>query len=369
MSRARAWLRRERLLVALAVAAPALVIVTGIPAARLPALVDWYTIAALAGLMVLSRALEDSGSLARAGGWLLARAGDQRRLAAVLVTVSALLAAVITNDVALFVVVPLTLAAGLMTPLPVARLVVFEALAVNAGSAASPVGNPQNLFLWQHARAGFAAFTATLLPLGLALTAMLLALVPLAFPRAALGAHTPPAAGVDRTLLSVALAVYPVFLVLVDAGFALAAALAVIAVIAVMRAGVLARVDWATLAVFVVMFLDLALLARLPGAAAAARWLLGLPGGAFTAAVAASQGMSNVPATLFLAAFTDDWGRLAWGANVGGFGLAVGSMANLIALRLARAPGLWWRFHAWSLPVLAGAVVIALVLMRLPGLS
>jgi Na+/H+ antiporter NhaD/arsenite permease-like protein len=46
--------------------------------------------------------------------------------------------------------------------------------------------------------------------------------------------------------------------------------------------------------------------------------------------------MSNVPAAIFLAPFTEDWRALAWGVGVGGFGLAIGSLANLIALRLVR---------------------------------
>ena len=48
----------------------------------------------------------------------------------------------------------------------------------------------------------------------------------------------------------------------------------------------------------------------------------------------ASQVISNVPATLLFAKFTTQWKALLWGANVGGFGSLVGSLANLIAYRL-----------------------------------
>ena len=67
--------------------------------------------------------------------------------------------AVLTNDVVLFIVVPLTLGVCRITNMPATRLIVFEALAVNAGSALTPIGNPQNIFLRQlsHAPADGAA--------------------------------------------------------------------------------------------------------------------------------------------------------------------------------------------------------------------
>jgi len=49
---------------------------------------------------------------------------------------------------------------------------------------------------------------------------------------------------------------------------------------------------------------------------------------------AASQFISNVPAVLLLAKATTQWQALLWGANVGGFGSLVGSLANLIAYKL-----------------------------------
>jgi Na+/H+ antiporter NhaD/arsenite permease-like protein len=60
----------------------------------------------------------------------------------------------------------------------------------------------------------------------------------------------------------------------------------------------------------------------------------------------------------------EDSGALA---RAGGFGLAIGSLANLIALRLSRQPGLWLAFHAWSLPMLAISLLGAYLLSPLPG--
>ncbi|MFN3714177.1 MAG: SLC13 family permease [Alcanivoracaceae bacterium] len=332
---------------------------------ELPSLVDWRTVAALAGLMVLSRALEESGYLTAFGQRLIAGAKGQRRLALLLVWLSAALAAVVTNDVALFIVVPLTLSLRAVADLPVGRLVIFEALAVNAGSAVSPMGNPQNLFMWQFWSIGFGDFLLAMLPLAAALMAVLSLLVLFAFPAHALASHPQPASlPRDRSLLWLALLLYPPFLLATDMGYAVAAALIVLGLFLCRFRAVLAGIDWLLLLVFVLMFVDLGLLAGLPALQTLVPTaLLAVPGGEFSVGIGLSQVISNVPATLLLAAFTDDWRTLAWAVSVGGFGVAIGSLANLIALRLARQPGLWREFHLWSGIMLVAGWAVAVVLL------
>ncbi|TVR96128.1 MAG: transporter [Wenzhouxiangellaceae bacterium] len=346
-------LRQERLLLILLTALPMLVWFSPIPVRDIPGLVHWNTLAALAGLMILSRALEISGGLAAAGRWLVMRLHGERSLALCLVLFAAALSTVLTNDVALFISVPLTLGLRLVARLPLARLVVFQALAVNAGSAISPFGNPQNLFLWQLAEVGIVEFIVAMAPLTAAMMGLLLGLVWLGFSRQRLmlgdvGAHPP----MDRRLLLLGLVFYVPFLLAVDAGLALPAVVALLALFAALKPRLLAGIDWLLLLVFLLMFVCLGLLARLP-------WMLELmpatderPVLVYALAVSLSQAMSNVPAAIFLADFASDWRALAWGVSVGGFGLAIGSMANLIALRLAREPGIWCEFHCWSIPML-----------------
>ncbi|MCH8497624.1 MAG: transporter [Marinobacter sp.] len=331
-----------------------LVIVLPIHWQGLPGLVEWHTLGILAGLMVLSRGLEDSGALARAGRWLLTRMHTQRQLAVALVLFAAMLSALITNDVALFIVVPLTLSLGLVARLPLGRLVIFEALAVNAGSAVSPIGNPQNLYLWQLSGESFLTFFWAMTPISLWMMALLLVFTLCAFPARAVDLHEGQAVrrALDPLLLRLSLLCYPVFLLLVEMGYTLAGLVLVLALFTLLRRQVLRGVDWLILVIFILMFVNLGLIAQLPLMAALADNLLALPGGEITGGALLSQVISNVPAAIFLAAFSEHWALLAWGVNVGGFGLAIGSLANLIALRLGRQRGLWLAFHVWSLPML-----------------
>ncbi|TQM93841.1 YbiR family transporter [Roseinatronobacter monicus] len=366
LRRIRAWLVAEWLLVILIGLLPVLLWAVPTPLGNLVDLVDWKTVAALAGLMVLSRGLELSGLIDRLGRMVLARLRSERGLAVALVVFAALLSAVVTNDVALFVTVPLTLGLARVAALPVARLVIFQALAVNAGSAISPVGNPQNLFLWQRSGLGFVEFTLAMLPIAGAMLVLVLALVPLGFGQARLA--MPDATrqlAVRQPLMLVSLVAYPVFLIAVNAGFALIGAGLVIGAFALAFRHVLRGVDWPLLLVFILMFINLGLLGQLPAVAALAISAMDWPGGAYAFGAVLSQGMSNVPAAIFLAPFTEDWRALAWGVNVGGFGLAIGSLANLIALRLGRQPGIWRQFHLWSLPMFGASLAVGAVLLTL----
>ena len=335
------------------------------PLASYPALVDWPTIGALTGLLALTKGLERSGAMGWLGHRLVRAMATERAAALCLVLASALLSTVLTNDVALFIVVPLTLGVCRITSMPATRLIVFEALAVNAGSALTPIGNPQNLFIWQLSKVSFGQFVLHMLPLVLLTMLILLAVTACAFGKRPIevsdeARHAP----IDRRLLVVSLALYVPFLVATDMRHGGWAVLAVLLTLVVLRPRVLARLDWGLLLVFVLMFIDLRLVAGL-GAVRHAMLGLGLDQARhlYLAGIAASQIVSNVPAAIALAEYSGDWRVLAYGVNVGGFGFMVGSLANLIALRMSGDRKAWLSFHAYSLPFLGVAAALGYVLL------
>lgn len=345
-------LTEDYLLLALLLLLPLLLWFSPTTPASLLALVDWQTVCALAGLMLLSRALEDSGYLTRFAVWLLALCHSERVLAALLLLFAALLAALVTNDVALFILIPITLSIGRLTGVAVGRLIIFLALAVNAGSALTPIGNPQNLLLWQASGYSFWQFTAMMAPLALSLLLLILLLSCWAFAKTRLNiAVTHQNTADNRQLFGWSLAGYPLFILAMEYQLAPYAAVIVLAAYLVLKRSVVSGIDWILLLVFSLMFIDLGLLAQLPVMQQFAVTLIDLPAGSYSGAALLSQLISNVPAAIFLQHFTDDWRALSWGVSVGGFGLAIGSLANLIALRLSKQPGLWREFHYWSLPV------------------
>lgn len=336
---------------------------------ELPAAVDWPTIITLCGLLMLTKGIEASGYFDVVGRRLVRHFHHQRSLALFLTFAAALLSTFLTNDVALFILVPLTLSLRRYAALPVSRLIIFEALAVNAGSLLTPIGNPQNILLWRHGEAGFIAFIGEMLPLAAALVGSLMLLTFVCFPRRhiALTDQQDPSVW-QRPLLIASVLLYLLFVVSLELDQALWGMLTIFIVFLIMARRILLELDWCLLLVFIAMFTDVFLLTRLPALASLLQQVTQMSqGGHYLLAVGLSQIISNVPATILLLSTLPANTLLAWAVNIGGFGLLPGSLANIIALRMAKDRRIWWHFHLYSLPMLLWAIGVGwglLILMR-----
>jgi Na+/H+ antiporter NhaD/arsenite permease-like protein len=330
------------------------------PWPQLPGLVDWPTVLTLAGLLILTKAIELSGLLMWLAHRVVHHVHTERTLACLLIGLAAVLSMFVTNDVALFVVVPLVLSLHALTPLPVKRLTIFLALAVNAGSILTPLGNPQNLFLWQVGGVPFGRFVWVMAPLTVGLMTMLYALAFFAFKRTALDLSKDAAKErVDRAYAGVATVLFVAFVLLADSHHPGIGLIGVAGGFLLWRRDAVLKIDWALLLIFVLMFIVLRSVAALPWVhETVARLGLHSTLRAYVAGAVLSQGISNVPAAIMLAQFTNDWRALAYGVSVGGFGIAIGSLANLIAVRLSKTRGIWLPFHVVSVPFwLVGGVL------------
>lgn len=328
--------------------------------------IDWHTIITLSGLMLLTKGIELSGYFAVMGRKMAHHFVTERQLALFMVLAAALLATFLTNDVALFIVVPLTQTLKKWCALPVSRLIIFEALAVNAGSLLTPVGNPQNILLWGHSGLSLLAFIGQMLPLALVMLLTLLILCWYCFPATALHFHSTDRLPVwQPKLVGCCVAFYLIFLIALEMKQGAWGLGLLVGGFLLLARTVIIRVDWSLLLVFMAMFIDVHMLAQLPffqpflsgvGQLSGLRlWLT---------AIGLSQLISNVPATIVLLHALPASPLLAWAVNIGGFGLFSGSLANLIALRLAADRHIWWRFHLYSLPMLLWSALSGYVLLQ-----
>ena len=261
-------------------------------------------------------------------------------------------------------VVPLTLGLRHLAVLPISRLIIFEALAVNAGSLLSPIGNPQNILLWQQSGLTFWEFVLQMLPLGALCMVGLLALTAWRFPAKMIALHAQSSAQrSDRALAYVCLILLVCFVTAVEYKQAAWGLLCVLLVVGWQERKLILQADWLLILVFMLMFVDIRLLSQWPVVHA---WLDLLGQGGPTAqlwtATLVSQFISNVPATILMLQYTPPSTAIAYGVNIGGFGLALGSMANLIALRMSGDKTIVWAFHAYSFPALAFGMGVALLL-------
>ncbi|MCC5854927.1 MAG: DUF1646 family protein [Idiomarina sp.] len=333
--------------------------------------IHWPTMLALTGLMVLSRGIEESGYLNSIAKRLLYEGQTQWRLAVMLIIFAALLAAVITNDVALFILVPLLISLARLVQLPIVKLVIFLAFAVNAGSALTPIGNPQNLLLWQASGYSFIEFIWIMSPLVLGMMLLMIGCARLAFtnqtiaPVAATTATTLQKPK-SRRLMICSMLGYPLFIIGLELGLSFVACALLVLCYALFARQVLKGVDWFLLLIFALMFINLGMISEFAWIERLIEWGHNGMQGEYVTAALLSQVISNVPAAILLQHYTTNWHLLMWGVSVGGFGLAIGSLANLIAIRLIKKayPGIhiWRQFHAWSVPLFAGALTIGVIL-------
>lgn len=358
-----AFLRGETVLcIAVVLAAASCAVVP--PDAAYAGYIDWNTLAQLFSLMAVMQGLQQARFFERLAGWFLGCIRSTRTMLFVLVFLPFVFSMVVTNDVALIAFVPFGLTilrlAG-QQRLAVAQ-VVLQTIAANLGSMLTPMGNPQNLYLYNASGLGFGAFCALTAPYVLASAAGLAAAI-LCIRPAALGPIALDAApGSRRTLAWCAagfgLCLLGVFKVVSPVAVALVVAAALLA----RGRALLAGVDYALLGTFLAFFLFVGNVSRLDSV----RQFLStaLAGRVEAVSILASQVISNVPACLLLAGFTHDWRGLIIGCNFGGLGTMIASMASLISYKLlvkacpARRGAYLALFTALNLAFLAGLCLL-----------
>ena len=190
--------------------------------------------------------------------------------------------------------------------------------------------------MWLRSAEPFHRFAWQMPPVALILMVLLAGLAAAAFsarPIEITASARPPA--LDRRLLVTSVMLYPLFLVAIDIHRASLGLSLVLALLLLRGRAVLRQVDWPLIAIFVLMFLDLRLVAQQDWARSlVAEARLNEPRRLYVAGIAISQIIGNVPGAILLAGHSDHWHLIACAVNVGGCGSAVGSLANVIALRM-----------------------------------
>jgi len=332
--------------------------------ARLLAAVDWETIATLAGIILTTMAIRRSRLFGKVAEGILARIGSERSLALALTALTAGMATFLTNDIALLIIVPLTLSLQDALDNDITKIVVFEALAANVGSALTPIGNPQNLFLWHRWGLSFIHFVGAMVAPVALMLALLFGMIGVAFRAHPLSLKVQKAHAFHPRQAALALAALAVYVVLSELRLSLYAFPFLLALFLIADRGAVREADWSLVVLFILMFVDFHLLAAVPVVARALAALAGKGTSAvFLGSILASQAISNVPAAILISHFSHAWRAIAYGVNLGGNGLFIGSLANLIALKMTDDPRAWGEFHRYSLPFLAASTALVFFLI------
>ena len=303
--------------------------------------IDLRTLAILFSLMTVMAGLRRQGFFDGLGRALLSRTHSTFQLTLVLVGLCFFGSMFITNDVSLLTFVPFTFVVLSRLGADVRRsllipVVCMQTIAANLGSMLTPIGNPQNLYLYGKSGMSIGGFVLLMLPYTLVSLLLLLAWAALVCRKASAALSVDElvssASQGDQKIILLYLVLFAVCLLSVirvlPYGIAFAAVL-----VCVLFADphTLRAVDYSLLLTFVAFFIFIGNLGRIP---AFSGWLQEfLTGREVLVAVLASQVTSNVPAALLLSGFTAETQALIIGTNLGGLGTLIASMASLISYR------------------------------------
>ena len=296
--------------------------------------IDFRVLCLLLCLMAVVAGLKAIGIFDWLTSQLLRRIHNGRILGIALVLLPFFCSMAVTNDVALIIFVPFTLM--LLDRLGYSNRIipvtVLQTVAANLGSMATPVGNPQNLYLYAFYNINIADFFSVTLPLT-AISLVLLSLVAILLLPKRIQVQHIEKASIQSTrdlLIYFVLFVLALLTVFRVIPYPVTTAITVTVLLLINRK-LLKEIDYMLLLTFICFFTVSENLGRVD----AIRGFLQqfLQWDPLLAAVGTSQVISNVPAAIVLSGFTDQWQAMLAGVNIGGLGTPIASLASLITLK------------------------------------
>ena len=339
---------------------------------------DYRTLALLFCLMIIVAGLQSLGIFSMLSQFLLKKVHGIRGLSLIMVLLCFFSSMVITNDVTLITFVPFTILIFRMggQVRRVLKLIVLETIAANLGSMATPIGNPQNLYLYSVSDLTTAEFAWATLPYAglslLLLTAVIIAAKdeplleivvtePVESPKAGLLRSAIPFFALLILCLLVVFRLLPYQPVLI----------CVMAAVLLLKRKLYLSVDYFLLLTFLCFFVFIGNMKRIPEINALL--VSAVQGRELLVGILASQIISNVPAAILLSGFSSDFSSLLTGVNLGGLGTLIASLASLISFKFFsreypdKKGAFLKEFTIWNLVFLAVLTAAALALKFVAG--
>jgi Na+/H+ antiporter NhaD/arsenite permease-like protein len=305
--------------------------------------IDFRVLGLLFCLMAVVSGFNKTGIFVLLSEKMLMRVANVRSIALVLVLLCFFSSMWITNDVALITFVPFAILILSMTghTKHLITIIVLQTIAANLGSMLTPVGNPQNLFLYSEYNISITEFVAITLPYTL-LSLLFLYITVMFIPKEHISFTLSNTAKTDKNKPYHIIMYSGLFLVclacvlrFIDYRITI---LIVVLCILIFDRSVIKNIDYSLLLTFVCFFVFVGNIGNIPVIRDSLASLL--HGREFIISILASQVISNVPAAVLLSAFTDHYEAMILGTNLGGLGTLVASLASLISYKFySRTPG------------------------------
>lgn len=296
--------------------------------------IDFKVIISLFNLMIVIKAFEELQLLDKLAVSMINKCSSRKTISLVLTFLCFFTSMLITNDVALITFVPLALIISKKAGIPIMDTVIMQTLAANIGSSLTPMGNPQNLYIFSFYNLNVSEFlkivTAVIIVGGIWLYILNMKLKNKAINVKLDEIKIDSSSKVYIWILVFLIILLSIFRI-VD--YRLAFILTLIAALFINKR-LFMKVDYLLLMTFVCFFIFIGNISELRSLNAYLSSHLSGSTSAYFASIAASQFISNVPSSILLSHFTDKWQALLLGVNIGGVGTLIASLASLVSYKL-----------------------------------
>lgn len=320
------------------------------------------TLLIIFSLLLISRLIELSGLMNRIAIYLFKLfKGNTIHIIVSIIILILLSSAIIMNDTAIFIYIPLVSVVAKLSNLKKSIIVTLSCIAANIGSSLTPIGNPQNIIIWIHYRLSFIEFTLFMAPIVTILSLLLIVYSIILLRTSGMRKYgIMPIVKLSKLYAMTAIILLVLDITLIQKGLYLYAFIITLLVTGLARYKILLEIDYALIAIFTLMFIDFTELSSL-----VFKNIIMQVNNGFSLlfyGISICQVISNVPATIVLTQHINNWKVLALSMNIGGLGLIHSSMANFIGIRLSRIS--IWDFHRYCLPFfILSLVVLSLFIM------
>ena len=265
---------------------------------------------------------------------LLKKCNTYTSISLALVFITFISSMIVTNDVALITFVPLSIVIVRKANINVLKIVIFQTLAANLGSSFTPMGNPQNLFIYSFYNLSPIDFFKITFPI---VILAVLFLVLLVFKDKKMNLSL----DLEDVKIDNKRDVYlfgGLFLIILLSVFHVidykVTFLITIVMVLILNKKLFSQVDYSLLITFIGFFIFVGNISTMDVVKNFMEGILNSPKSTFLASVLSSQVISNVPATMLLSGFTDHFKELLLGVNIGGMGTLIASLASVISYKI-----------------------------------
>ena len=296
--------------------------------------IDFKVLILLFNLMIVVAAFKELKVLDSIAISLLKKCDTYTSIAFSLIFITFIASMIVTNDVALITFVPLSIIIAKKADISVLKIVIFQTLAANLGSSFTPMGNPQNLFIYSFYNLSPMDFFKITAPV-IILSIIFLTSIILKDKKMKLSLDLEDVVidnKRDTIYFSILFAIIllSVFHV-VDYKFTF---MLTLIVVAILNKNLFKQVDYSLLITFIGFFIFIGNISTMDVVRNFMSGILNSPQSTFMCSIFSSQFISNVPATMLLSGFTEHFKELLLGVNIGGMGTLIASLASVISYKI-----------------------------------